>query len=170
MGKTRGATAEEPQEGTIYRAPTVLGGVSAGSDVEIGFKVGERFGHVFAAEAESDMAGFVVDGAGKEEDAGVADKSVAEGLDVMLGLEAGEADGGGVGRSPVEEICVAREKSGEQGKIAENDLEIAINEFLAMTEGEGGEKFAGSAGADGGVVLERNYSLKEISVARGEPG
>ena len=116
--------------------------------------MGQGFGHVAAAIAEADVAGLVVDGAGQEKNTGLLDEAFAEGLDVLLRLEAREADGAGVGRSPIEKIRVAREESGKLWKIAKDDLEVAVDEFLAMAEGEGGEELAGSAGADGGVVLE----------------
>jgi len=131
--------------------------------------VGEGFGHVTATVAEADVAGLVVDGAGQEKDAGFTDEAFAEGLDVFRGLEAGEADGAGVGRSPIENIRVTREESAQLGKIAKNDLEAAVDEFLAVAQGNGGEEFAGSAGADGGVVLEGDDLLKEGSVAASEP-
>ena len=73
---------------------------------EPGFELGEGFGHIAAAVAEADVARLVVDGAGEEKDTGLADEALAEGLHVFRGLEAGETDGGGVGRSPFEEIRV----------------------------------------------------------------
>jgi len=79
--------------------------------------VGEGFGHVTAAIAEADVAGLVVDGAGEEKDTGFADKAFAEGLDVLRGLEASEADGAGVGRSPIEKIRVTREESAQLGRL-----------------------------------------------------
>lgn len=129
----------------------MVGGVG-----EVGFKVGEGGGHVFAAEAETDVAGFVVDGAGEKKDRGVADEGFAELLNVLLGLEAGEADGGGVGRGPIEEIGAAGEEIREQREIVADDRETAVNKFLAVAEGQGGEEFGRSAGTDGGVVLQRN--------------
>jgi len=131
--------------------------------------VGEGFGHVTAAIAEADVAGLVVDGAGEEKDTGFADKAFAEGLDVLRGLEASEADGAGVGRSPIEKIRVTREESAQLGKIAKDNLEAAVDEFLAVAEGDGGEEFTGSASADGGVVLERDDLPEDGSVAASEP-
>ncbi len=98
------------------------GGKGEGAGLQVGVEVGEGVGHVFSAEAEADVAGLVVDGAGEEEDAGVTDELVAEELDVLLGLEAGKADGGSVGRSPIEKIRVAGEKAGEQREIVADNL------------------------------------------------
>ena len=120
---------------------------------EVGFEMREGFGHVLAAVAEANVMGFVVDGAGKEQDAGVPDKVFAERQDVLVRLEADEPDGTGVGRSPLKQVEVPLEKSGKQGEIAKNDLAVAVDELLAITKGEGGEKFARGASADGGVVL-----------------
>ncbi len=39
-----------------------------------------------------------------------------------------------------------------------------------MAKGEGGEEFAGSAGADGGVVLEGDELLEKRGIVTGEPG
>ena len=131
--------------------------------------MGKGLGHVTATIAEADVAGLVVDGTGKEKDTGFADEAFAEGLHVLRGLEASEADGAGVGRSPVEKIRATRKEGAQLGKIAKNDLEIAVDEFLAVAEGDGGEEFAGSAGADGGVVLEGDDLLKDGGVAASEP-
>ena len=131
--------------------------------------MGEGFGHVAAAVAEADVTGLVVDGARQEKHAGFADEAFAEGLDVLRRLEASEANGAGVGRSPIEKIRVTREKSAQLGKIAKDDLEAAVDEFLAVAEGDGGEEFAGGAGADGGVVLEGDDLLEDGSVAASEP-
>ena len=38
---------------------------------QVAFQVSQGFGHVFAAIAETDVAGFVVDGAGKKEHTGL---------------------------------------------------------------------------------------------------
>ncbi len=95
------------------------------------------------------MARLVVDRAREKEDAGFEDEAVAEGLDVFGGLEAGKADGAGVGRSPFEDVRMSGEESGELAEVAKDDLKIPVDKFLAMTEGESGEEFAGSAGADG---------------------
>jgi len=113
----------------------------------------EGFRHVLAAVAEADVVGFIVDGAGEKQDAGVPDKVFAEREDVLLRLEADKPDGTGVGQSPVKQVEVALEKCGKQGEIAENDLAVAVDEFLAITKGEGSEKFARGASANGGVVL-----------------
>jgi len=134
---------------------------------EPGLKLGQGFRHVAAAVAKADMVRLIVDGAGQEKDTGFADEAFAEGLHVLSRLEAGEADGAGVGRSPFEEVGMAGEESSELGKIVKNDLEIAVNEFLAVAEGDGGEEFAGCAGADGGVVLEGDDFLKDGRVAAG---
>jgi len=48
----------------------------------VGIELGERFGRVAAAEAEADVVGLIVDGAGKKENAGLLDESFAEGLDI----------------------------------------------------------------------------------------
>lgn len=138
--------------------------------VQVGFKLSKRLGHVFAAVAKANVAGLVVDGAGKKQYASVTDDVFAEGEDILLRLETSEADSAGVGRGPIEKIGVAREECAEQREIVVDDLEVAVDEFLAMTEGERGEKFAGCAGADGGVVLERDDLLQEGFVMRGEPG
>jgi len=136
---------------------------------EPGFELGEGFGHVAATVAKADMPGLVVDGAREEKDTGLAHEAFAEGLHVLSGLEAGETDSAGVGRSPFEEVGVTRKEGGELRKVAKNNLEIAINEFLAVAEDDGSEEFAGGASADGGVVLERDDPLKDGSVAAGEP-
>src|SRR5271165_7345525 len=110
---------------------------------EPGFEVGEGFGHVAAAVAEADVAGLVVNGAGQEKNTGFSDEAFTEGFDVLRGLEASEADGAGVGRSPLEKIRATREESAQLGKIAQNDLETAVDEPLAVAKGDGGEEFAG---------------------------
>jgi len=131
--------------------------------------VGEGFGHVTATIAEADVAGLVVDGTRQEKDTGFADEAFTEGLHVLRGLEASKADSAGVGGSPIEKIRVTREESAELGKIAKDNLEAAVDEFLAVAQGDGGEKFAGSAGADGGVVLEGDDFLKDVRIAASEP-
>ena len=141
----------------------------SGKGGEPGFEVGEGFRHVTATIAEADVAGFVVDGTGKEKDTGFADEAFTEGLHVLRGLEASEADSAGVGGSPIEKMRMTREESAQLGKIAKNDLEIAVDEFLAVAEGNGREEFTGSAGADGGVVLEGDDLLKDGGVAASEP-
>lgn len=131
--------------------------------------MGEGFGHVASAVAEADVAGFVIHGARKEEDACFQNELVAEGLDILISLETGEADGAGVGRGPLKGISVTGKERGELREISQNNLKIAIDEFLAVAECEGGEKFAGGAGTDGGVVLKGDNFLEESSVARGDP-
>ena len=131
--------------------------------------MGEGFGHITTTIAEADVAGLVVDGARQEKDTGFANEAFTEGLDVLRGLEANEADGACVGRSPFEKIRVTRKEGAQLGKIAKNDLEAAADEFLAVAEGDGGEEFAGGAGADSGVVLEGDDFLKDGSVAASEP-
>src|SRR6516165_7827085 len=64
---------------------------------------------------------------------------------------------------------MTREKGLKLGKIAEHNLETAINESLAMAKGQRREELARSAGADRCVVLERDDLLKEGGVARCEP-
>jgi len=136
---------------------------------EPGFELGQGFGHIAAAITKADVTGLVIDSARKEEDTGFADEAFAERLHVLRGLEAGEPDGSGVGKSPIEEAGMPREESGQQGEIAEDDLEAAVNQFLAMAEGDGSEEFARGAGADGGVVLEGDDLLKDGGIAAGEP-
>ena len=131
------------------------GGAGESLALQVGLQLSEGLGHILAAVAETDVAGLVVDGAGEKEDACFADEVIAKGEDVLLlGLETSEADGAGIRRSPVEKMGMAREERRELRKIAQDDLQVAINEFLAMTKGEGRQEFAGSAGADGGVVFE----------------
>ena len=67
---------------------------------EIGFQLGQGFGHVGAAIAEANMARLVVDGAGEKKNAGLLNNGFAELEDILLGLEFHEADGTGVRRSP----------------------------------------------------------------------
>jgi len=134
-----------------------------------GFELSEGFGHVPAAVAETDVARFVIDGSRKKEDAGLANHLFAEGQNILLRLETDEADGAGVGRRPLKELGVAREEGRELGEIAENNLEIAIDEFLAVAESKGGEELTGSASADGGVVLEGDDFVEEGGVVGGEP-
>src|SRR5208282_4940115 len=141
----------------------------SGKGGEPGFEVGEGFGHITTTIAEANVAGLVVNGTGKEKDAGFSDEAFTEGLDVLRGLEASEADGAGIGRSPLEKIQATRKEGAQLGKIAKNDLETAVDESLAVAQGDGGEEFAGSAGADGGVVLEGDDLPKDGSVAAGEP-
>jgi hypothetical protein len=131
--------------------------------------LGEGFGHVAAAITEADMTGLVVDGAGEKQHAGVTHKMFTKGVDVNLRFEASETNGAGVGRCPFEDAGMTSEKSGEEREVAENDLEIAVDEFLTMAEGEGGEEFTGSAGANGGVVLQGNNFLKKLRIRAGEP-
>lgn len=136
---------------------------------EPGFEMSEGFGHVAAAVAEANMSGLVVDGAGEEKDTRFADEAFAESLRVLGRFEAGKTDRGGVGRSPFKEIGVTREESGELGKIVQNNLEVAIDELLAVAESDSSKEFAGGAGADGGVVLEGDDFLKDGGVAAGKP-
>ena len=131
--------------------------------------MGEGLGHVVAAVTEADVVRFVINGAGKKEDTGVANKLLAEGLDLFLRNKAGEADGAGVGRCPSEEGGVAREERRELAEIAKNNLEIAIDEFLAVAKGKGGKEFAGGAGTDRSVVLEGDDFLEEGGITAGEP-
>jgi hypothetical protein len=134
-----------------------------------GFELGKSLRHVAAAIAKTDVARLVIDGARKEEDTGLADESLAEGVDICLRKEVHKTDGAGVRRLPREEIRAASEEGTELEEIAVNDLEIAVDEFLAVPEGEGGEKFTGGAGADGGVVLEGNDFLKDRRIATSQP-
>ena len=103
-----------------------------------GFELREGFGQVAAPVAKADMARFVVYRSGKEQDAGFADKLLAESLDVFLGFEEGKTDGGGVRGSPLEKIGMAGEKGGKLPEVAKHDLQIAVDQFLAMTKGERG--------------------------------
>ena len=64
--------------------------------------MGDGFGHVTTPVAEANVARLVVDGTGQEEHTGFPDEAFAERLHVLRGLEAGEANGAGVGRSPFE--------------------------------------------------------------------
>ena len=74
-----------------------------------------------------------------------------------------------LGGVQIENIRVTREEGAQLGKIAKNNLETAVDEFLAVAEGDGGQEFAGSTGADGGVVLEGVDFLKDGSIAASEP-
>lgn len=134
-----------------------------------GLKLREGFRHVAATVTETDVARFVINVSGKEQDTGFSDESLAKGLDIVTRNKAGKAYGAGVGWSPREEITVAREERRELAQVAENDLEVAIDEFLAMAEGKSGEEFTGSAGADGGVVLEGDDFLEDCGVTAGQP-
>ena len=78
----------------------------------------QSFGHIAAAVAETDVAWLVIDGARKEKNPSFADKAFAEGLNVLRGLEASEADGAGVGRGPLKQIGVSRKEGAELRQIA----------------------------------------------------
>src|SRR3974377_2163789 len=62
-----------------------------------------------------------------------------------------------------------REERGELAKIAQHDLETAVDEFLPVTQGQGSQELARSAGADGGVVFEGDDFVQEFRVVTGEP-
>ena len=84
------------------------------------------------------MARFVVNRAGKKHHAGLTYDGFTELLNIPLRFEMGETDGTGVRSSPLEQPRMTREESLKLGKIAENNLETTIDEFLAMAKGERG--------------------------------
>jgi len=132
--------------------------------------VSKCFGHVLAAVAKTDMAGLIVNGTGKKKDTSVADNVFAESDDVLLGFETREANGGRVRRGPIQEIGVPRQKPSKQWKIVVDNPEVAVDKFLTMAKSEGGQEFAGGAGADGRVVFKRKKFLQKIFVVGGKPG
>ena len=115
------------------------------------------------------MTRLVVNGAGEKENAGLLNHGFAKLKDVLLGLEFNEANGAGVGRSPGKELFVAGKEFGEEMEIAENELAVAVDDDVAVTKGEVGEELAGSAAADGGVVLEIGARLENFGIAGSEP-
>jgi len=116
------------------------------------------------------VARLVVDRAREKENTSLLYQLLAKPLNITGQLEASKTDGAGVGRSPIKDIGMAGEECRKPPKIGENNLEIAVDKFLAMAKSESGEKFAGGTGADGRVVLERDDSLQEILIMRSEPG
>ena len=114
----------------------------------------QRLGHVSAAVTEADVVGLVVDGAGEKENAGLLNDGFAELEDVLLQPKLNEADRTGVRRSPGENFGMTNEESRKQAEIAKDELAIAFDNFLAMTEGEVCQELAGGAAADRCVVLE----------------
>ena len=152
--------------GRLEVGVTKLGQVVRG---EPGFEGGEGFGHVAAPVTEANVVRLVVHGTRKQKNAGLSDELFTEGLHVLLRLEKGEADSAGVGRGPFEEAAVASKEGTKLAEITKHNLEIAVDEFLAMAESEGGEEFAGGAGANGGVVLEGDDFLEERTVVASEP-
>ena len=98
------------------------GRVGEGVLLQVGFKVSESLGHVLAAVAKTDMAGLVVNGAGKKKDTSVADNVFAESEDVLPDFETREAEGGGVWRGPIQEIGVPREKRGKQRRQKDSGM------------------------------------------------
>ena len=160
------------------RVGRVLSCVAGSRAGEGGVELREGFGHVPAAEAETDVVGLVVDGTGEEKDAGLLDYGFAERLDVerwlrwcrgFCGCVTHEADGAGVGGSPGKLMGAARDEIGEKFQIVYDELAIALGNFLAMAKGEVGEEFAGGAAADCCVVLEFGAELENFGVARNQP-
>ena len=99
---------------------------------EPGIELGEGFGHIGTAVAKADVTGLIVDGAGKEKNAGLLNEGFAELEYVVLWLELDKADGAGVRRSPGEQLGVANEKSGEKVEIAQDELTIAVDNLIAV--------------------------------------
>jgi hypothetical protein len=134
-----------------------------------GFELGQGFGHIASPVAETDVVGFVVDRSGEQQDTSFANELVTKILHGLRAFVTGEPDGAGVRQRPFEEIIVAREEGGELAKITQNDLEIAVDEFLTMAKRKRGEEFTGGAGANGRVVFERDNLFEEFCVAAGQP-
>lgn len=134
-----------------------------------GFQVGEGLRHVATAVTEADVTRLIVHRTRKKQDTRFVDKLFAECLHIFLWEEASEADSACIRRSPGKKIGMTGEERRKLEEIAENNLEVAIDEPLAMTEGESGKEFAGCAGTDGGVVLQGDDFLKDDRVAAGEP-
>ena len=89
--------------------------------------------------------------------------------DVLLGLELDEAYGAGVRRGPGKEVGMAGDKRRKEMKITEDQLPIAVDDDVAVTESQVSEELAGSATADGGVVLEIGARFEDLGITGGEP-
>jgi hypothetical protein len=106
-------------------------------------EVCQSLGHVFAAVAKADVARLVVDCAGEEQDAGIADNFFAEREDVAVRFEAHEADGAGVGLHPFKKIRPLAKEGIENRQVAVDDLQVALGQDVAMTQSQGGSWRAG---------------------------
>src|SRR6266852_3326713 len=137
--------------------------------VQVSAQLRQRFGHIFAAEAEADVAWLVVNVARKQQNASVTNNVFAEFERVALGLEVHEADGTSIGPYPFEQMRALLEESVEKTQIAHHDFQIALHEAFTMAQGEGGEKLARGAVADRGVVLEFQAALNDLWIAAGKP-
>ena len=137
--------------------------------IEVGAELRQGFGHIFAPEAEADVARLVIDGARKQQDAGVADHIFAESEHIARGLEVHEANGASVWFYPFEQMRALLDEGIEKTQIAQDDLQIALNENFTMAQSQCGEKFARGAAADGGVVLEFQTAPDDFWIAAGKP-
>ena len=129
----------------------------------------QRLRQIEPALPKADVTRLIVDGAGKQEYAGFAHKLLAKIMHVLLPLVTRETNGAGVRRGPFEQLGMPCQEGGKLAKIAQDDLEIAVNESLSMTEGESRQELAGRARANGGVVLEGDDFFEESRVVASEP-
>src|SRR6516162_8744426 len=183
-GSARTRFDPSPPNDTLLRITTHLSGrgpnffardkrelsrLRSGTSRKPRFEVSQRFGKIAPAVTEAHVVRFVVNRAGKKQDARLAYNGFTELANIPLRFEMGEANRAGVRRRPLEQIRVTREERFKQGEIPEDNLQAAIDVFPAMAKGQCGEELAGRTGADCCVVLERNDLLKERGVMRGEP-
>jgi len=137
--------------------------------IEVGAELRQGFGHILAPEAEADVARLVIDGARKQQNAGVADHFFAESEYIARGLEVREAYRASVRFHPVEPMRALLDEGIEKTQIAQDDLQVALHENFTMAQSQCGEKFARGAAADGGVVLEFQTAPDNFWIAADEP-
>ena len=152
---------------TSHRRFATISNSRAG--VEIGAELRERFRHVFAAIAEANVARLIVDGSRQEQNSRVFHHVLAKRSNVALGLEVREADGTGVGLDPLEEARMPPKERVEKGQVAKDDIAIALDQGFTMAQSHGGEKLAGGAAANRGVVLEFEAAMKNFRVFGSKP-
>src|SRR5579864_7502090 len=100
--------------------------------VEVSSKLSERFGHVFAAEAEANVARLVVDGSRQEQDCCIFHNVFTKRKNIALPLVADKTDRAGVGLDPFEEIRTLAEEGIQKGQVAQDEFAISLDQDFAM--------------------------------------
>src|SRR5580693_4861102 len=83
------------------------------SRLQISVELRQRFRHILSSIAKSDMSRLVVNRSREQQHACIANQILAPAVNILLRLEPRKSDGGGIRRSPIENIAVAGEERRE---------------------------------------------------------
>ena len=122
--------------------------------VEVCLEEFQSLAHVSPTEADADVVWLIVDRAREEQDADFGQPRTVPG-EVIDARDAGKSNWACRRAYPPEGFGVPFEEGIEEGQVAPDDREVAVEKDLAVPECERRQELTRGARADGCVVLQR---------------